>query len=472
MEQTHLSGGGAPEKFKLDYKKTVFIGLAFMTIMMLWQVYNSTVSIFLKNLLEEKLQSDRVSYIVGIIMALDNAAALIMLPLFGKLSDKTKTPLGKRMPFIIGGTFFAAICFVFIPIMYFKQSLVGMIVFIALVIGFMNIYRSPAVALMPDVTIKPLRSKANGVINLMGGIGGGLMMVIMMVLGTSSGGTFAMSFPFYLAAGLMVIGIVLLVLTVKENKLNREMIDLTEKYQLDVPKEESEQKDDKLAYLREGNLSGHKKRNFILILLAVFLWFMAFNAIETFFSIYCKEVLCIGQLGNFASLNEYDSFARGKASTIMLCFQVAAMAMYIPAGYLASRLGRKAIILAGLLLTTVMFTIAVLFNAFSWALLPFFIIAGFAYAAINVNSYPMVVEMSDSTNIGKYTGYYYTASMLAQTLTPIAIGLLLDAVGYRWAFFPYAAVFIALAFVVFLFVGKSNKKPKDIKKGLEAFDND
>src|SRR5574344_2004972 len=159
---------------KLNYKRTLIIGFAFFGILMLWQVYNYYCPQILSELLAQQLQSEsesQVQLIVGIVMAMDNVVALFMLPLFGSLSDKTHTKLGKRMPYIIAGSILSAAALIFIPIAFAHNSLVGVIIVMAVVLLCMQAYRNPAVSLMPDITPKPLRAKANGIINLVGYLG-------------------------------------------------------------------------------------------------------------------------------------------------------------------------------------------------------------------------------------------------------------------------------------------------------------
>ena len=192
MEQTKEK---VESPIKLNYKRVFLIGFAFFGILLLWQVYDSWCPTFLTELFREALGTDdteEVQYLVGIMMAFDNLAALIMLPIFGHLSDKTHTKIGKRMPFILIGTFCCAVAFPFIPVLFHYHNLVGTIAMMAVVVFFAMMYRNPAVALMPDITPKPLRSKANGIINIMGYVGGacatflGLAFVLSAYLGSNS----------------------------------------------------------------------------------------------------------------------------------------------------------------------------------------------------------------------------------------------------------------------------------------------
>ena len=223
--------------FKLNLKRTFIIGFAFFGILLLWQVYDTWCPTFLTELFKSAFGTSNdqdVQYLVGVIMALDNLAALILLPIFGRLSDKTKTPIGKRMPYILVGTFVCSVAFPFIPIFFHNNNLVGTVVMMAIVLIFAMMYRNPAVALMPDMTPKPLRSKANGIINIMGYIGGAFATVVGMVfvlsnyLGTKGTDSWqyhniwAIEAPFLVGAVLMLVSAVVLFLTVKENKIAEE----------------------------------------------------------------------------------------------------------------------------------------------------------------------------------------------------------------------------------------------------------
>ena len=230
----------ATPRLKLNISRTMLIGFAFFGILLLWQVYDSWCPTFLTELFVEAMggveavDSTEVQYLVGIVMALDNLAALIMLPLFGRMSDKTKTPIGKRMPFILLGTVVSAIAFPFIPVCFHYSNVAGVIALMAIVIFFMMMYRSPAVALMPDITPKPLRSKANGIINIMGYLGGafatlaGIIFSLTDYLGLerttwATGNIWVIEVPFLLASVLMVVSALVLFFTIKENKLERQL---------------------------------------------------------------------------------------------------------------------------------------------------------------------------------------------------------------------------------------------------------
>lgn len=423
---------------KLNYRRTTMIGLAFLSICAFWQLYEGIIPLILKNTFKI---GDTVA---GIIMALDNVLALFMLPLFGAISDKTATPLGKRMPYIIGGTALAVIAMNFLPIGDNLVTLPLFIVALLITLVAMSTYRSPAVALMPDVTPKPLRSKANAVINLMGAIGGAVALVLISLLVPNTGKPNYASI-FLIVSAFMVMAVVVLVLFVKENKLVAEMESLnghqTEPEQQAVPG-------------KKEKMAPDVKRSLIFILTSIFFWFMAYNAVTTAFSKYAQGFLGI-KGGGFA--------------TNLLIATAAAVISYIPVGFIASKVGRKKTILFGIAMLFVSFAVAFFFTSYHPLLSILLVLIGSGWAAINVNSYPMVVEMAKGTDVGKYTGYYYTFSMAAQILTPILSGALLEYVHYR-TLFPYAALFMALAFCTMLMVRHGDSKPHTPKDKLEMLD--
>lgn len=421
---------------KLNYKRTVLIGLAFMTISAFWQMYDNVVPLILKNTFHMK------ETVTGAIMAADNVLALFLLPIFGAFSDKVKTPIGRRMPFILSGTLLAFGFLMVLPFADRTENLILFVVGLFVLLISMGTYRSPAVALMPDLTPKPLRSKANAIINLMGAIGG--VYTLVMTKFVVSKVVRPNYYPLFLCVGLlMLIGVAILFITIKENKLRKEV---------GVESEEQVAAED--GAKESGPLPKDVKRSLIFILMSVAFWFIAYNAVTTAFSRYVGEV--------------WGLEGGGYADCLMIA-TVAAIISYIPIGAISSKIGRKKTILIGIVLLGSCFLAAGLYNTYHWTMVIFFALIGFAWASIGVNSYPMVVEMSKAGDVGKYTGLYYTFSMAAQVITPILSGALLEHVGYR-TLFPYAVAFSALAFITMSMVKHGDSKPVKKKDLLENLD--
>lgn len=511
---------------KLNYKRIILVGFAFFLIQAFWQAYDNTIPMILTN----KFGMSQAWS--GAIMALDNVLALFMLPLFGAISDKHHSKWGRRTPFIVVGTLIAAVMLIALSfvdnaqlhhisdvaaiddpaaletiydreadetlltpggqkfvlsrqftkeeftqirsqitvdgaavtnpdytnyVMPARQacawdatakSPVTLVFFIALLLVIlvsMAVFRSPAVALMPDVTLKPLRSKANAVINLMGSAGGILVLALGMVFATSAVRNSLMSYIGYFAviAAIMLAALVVFMLTVRENEWAAEM----QQQSVELGLEDKEE-----AATGERKLSVDEVKSLIFLLLSIVLWFFGYNAVTSKYSVYASNILH----------KDYN--------LTLIIAQAAAIISYLPVGFIASRVGRKKTILAGVIMLTAAFTTASFMSAESPTMLmnAMFALAGIAWATINVNSFPMVVEMCSGGNVGKYTGFYYTASMAAQVATPMLSGLLMDRMGMH-VLFPYAAVFTALAFVTMLFVRHGDSRP-EAKWGLEALD--
>lgn len=513
---------------KLNYKRTILVGFAFFLISAFWQAYDTTIPLILTN----KFGLSQTTS--GILMALDNVLALFMLPLFGTLSDKTNTKLGKRTPFILSGTLVAVAAFISLSLVdahqlsllkdvsaiddpaalsaiyesqadaellspdgeHFvlselfteeeftairSQITVGektstnpdytayvtparqacaqqitknnpstLILFIALLLLTliaMATFRSPAVALMPDVTMKPLRSKANAVINLMGSAGGILVLVLGKVFATSSVRNSMMSYlPFFLVvACLMLTALVIFLLKVREPRFVREMQEDSVRYGIENEEEQKE--------TGKRRLSASERASMLLLLASIVLWFFGYNAVTSKYSVYASNILH----------KDYNM--------TLIIAQGAAIISYLPVGIIASKIGRKKTILAGILMLDTAFLVASFMRADSPTLLmnAMFALAGIAWATINVNSFPMVVEMCSGGDIGKYTGYYYTASMSAQVATPMISGILMDNLGMT-VLFPYATIFVFLAFITMQFVRHGDSRP-EAKTGLDALED-
>ena len=441
---------------RLNYKRTILVGLAFLSICAFWQMYDNLVPLILGRTfhMDESL--------TGAIMAADNVLALFLLPLFGALSDRRGPgKLGRRTPFILFGTAAAALLMNLLPILdnsYARApaagKLVGFVVVLGLLLIAMGTYRSPAVALMPDVTPKPLRSRANAVINLMGAVGGVLYLLISAALYPASRTKDAAHVNyqslFVIVALIMLAAVAILVRTVNEPKLAEENRTLEARH----PE----------WNLAEADRAGHEtlpgpvKRSLAFLLASIALWFVGYNGVTTWFSTYVAEVMGEGLRGT------------------NLCLTIAtvgAIVSYIPIGVLASRVGRKWTIQAGVILLAACFLSGYLLTVRAASITPLmygaFALVGLAWAAINVNSLPMVVEMCKGSDVGKFTGYYYTASMAAQVVTPVLAGTLMKRAGYH-ILFPYAAFFVALSFVTMLFVRHGDARA-EVKRGLDAFED-
>jgi MFS family permease len=419
---------------KLEYKKVILTGFAFFIILAFWQAYDNVVPLLLVN----KFNLNQTWS--GVVMALDNVFAVFMLPIFGALSDKTNTKYGRRTPFIVIGTVLSVIVFIFLPIV---NSLWLFIIVLLLALISMSVFRSPAVALMPDVTCKPHRSKANAIINLMGTAGGIIVLGLGIVFKTSEKGKIDFLWFIFAVCVVMLLGLIVFILTVKETKWATEMQINTEKFFPDLEVEERKQSNDKLS---RGQL-----KSLIFILASVVLWYMGYNAVTSKFSLYATNVLN----------QDYNS--------TMLIAQGAAIISYIPVGIIASKVGRKNSIIAGVAMLFVAFFFAIFVkeNTSPLVMYGLFALAGIGWATINVNSYPMVVELAKNSDTGKYTGYYYTASMSAQILTPVLSGAIMDLVGNMNPLFVYSAVCVALALITTLFIRHGDSKPQAPKNKLE-----
>ena len=440
---------------KLNNKRTVLVGLAFLSICAFWQMYDNVVPLILTKTfhLNESFS--------GAIMAADNVLALFLLPFFGTLSDRTNTKIGKRTPYILGGTLAAVILLNILPLLdnsYYAAASAGKMIAFIVVLGLlliaMGTYRSPAVALMPDVTPKPLRSRANAIINLMGAVGGIIYLAIAAVMYPNSKvlGLEHVNYQplFIVVALIMAVSIIVMKLTINEPKLVAENRAL-----------EAEHPEWNLA---EDDGSGNEvlpakvKRSLGFLLASIALWFIGYNGITTWFTTYVDKVMGQGL---------------GGASTCLLIATGGAILSYIPIGSLAHKIGRKRTIMIGIILLASCFLagyfLTTAFSSINAIMFVVFALVGFAWAAINVNSLPMVVEMCKGSDIGKFTGYYYTASMAAQVVTPILAGFLMRNISYK-VLFPYAALFVVFSFITMTQVKHGDAAP-EAKKGLEAFED-
>ena len=423
---------------KLNYKRTFLVCLAFLSISAFWQMYDSIVPLILQNTFHLN------ESIIGAIMAIDNVLAVFLLPIIGTLSDKVDTPLGKRTPFIIGGTAAAVCLMMLLPYADAQKNMWLFIIALGLTLIAMASYRSPAVALMPDLTPKPLRSSANAVINLMGAVGGVYALILIRLLVPKGEN------PSYLAvftgvAAIMVLAVIVLVITIRERKLAARIA-------ADYPDEEVSS----VAQTASGKLAPEVRRSLNFILASILLWFTAYNAVTTAFSRYAVTV--------------WKMEGGGFASCLMVA-TVAAIISYIPVGAISARIGRKKTIMLGLSAMLISYSAVFFYPTYNVTANFFFALIGAGWAAVGVNSLPMVVEMSRGSEIGKYTGLYYTFSMSAQIATPILSGLLLQYVSYN-TLFPYAIFFTICAILTMSQVRHGDAKPAAKKNMLENFDVD
>ena len=441
---------------KLNTNQTIRIGFAFLSICAFWQLYNNVVPLILTNTFH---LNETYS---GMIMAADNVLALFLLPLFGSISDRTNTRMGRRKPFILFGTIAAVCAMLLLPVIdnlyavTHNKVLTGVfIAVLALILIIMGTYRSPAVALMPDVTPKPLRSRANAIINLMGALGGIIYLIIATLLYSEKRTAGLPHVNYFLlfavVAGIMLLSLAIVMFTVDEVALSAKMLEYEEAHP-----EENLAKTDESG---KEDLPGDVKKSLGFILVSVSLWFISYNAVETWFTTYASR--------------QWD-MALGSSSLCLTIATVGAIITYIPAGAMAGKIGRKKTIMGGIVLMIAAFAMAFIYTFMSDRFSPFlyilFVMIGVGWAAINVNSLPMVVEMCKGSDIGKFTGTYYTFSMAAQIVTPIAAGWLMNHVSYS-TLFPYSLVFITAAFLTMSMV-KHGDSEVIVKKGLEAFDVD
>ena len=440
---------------KLNNKRTVLVGLAFLSICAFWQMYDNVIPLILRETFHMN------ESLAGTVMALDNILALFLLPFFGTLSDRCRNQrLGRRTPFILIGTAAAVILMNLLPLLdngYAENGgrwrFAAFIVVLGGLLVAMGSYRSPAVALMPDVTPKPLRSRANAIINLMGAVGGMLYLGVAAVLYPTDKvkNLVHVNYQplFLVVSAIMAAAVAVLLLTIREPRLSAENQALEARH----PE----------WNLAEDDGSGHEvlpkpvKRSLGFLLASIALWYIGYNGVTTWFTTYISEIMGEGL---------------GTASCCLLVATAGAIVSYIPIGAVASKVGRRKTILAGCaLLAACFFTGFLLTTAFStlnFAMYIVFALVGLAWAAINVNSLPMVVEMCKGSDIGKFTGYYYTASMAAQVVTPVLAGTLMRHVSYK-ILFPYATLFVALSFVTMCFVRHGDSKA-EAKRGLDAFE--
>ena len=513
----------ADGKARLNYPKTILTGFGFMGSSIAWAIYDPYITKILNKFLSAsplvaewsaKLADSPilrqmtetqasvtdvavgatftlVPLLIGIIMTFDNISGVIFQPLFGRLSDGFHSRLGKRRPFVMIGAPISALLFALIPWM---NSLAGVMVCVILFVFVMSLWRSPVVALMPDLTPPELRSDGNAVINLMGGVG----LLVGMVAGTIATAFYALTrgipkdqidefdtFPtvFLIGAVVMVIGMLVLMLFVKEQDSRLLSADVLEARN-DADRKAAEKKareEDKLAR-KAMKLTKAERMSLIFMLACLFFLFGGANAIQTFFSLFAEEVLHI---------------QTAQATLLMAIFGLCSMAAAIPAGKLGQKLGRKKTILLGLGLFLaafgIFFTVFIVvlsgkglsigsFTALNQSepaavadvtrllgllVYPVMVLAGAGNMMITVNTLPLVLEIGGIERVGTFTGYYYTATFSAQVVSPIAYGFFRMFSSSYISLFYYSPILLALSLLAILFVRHGEAIPQDVIKEAE-----
>ena len=396
-------------KGKLDVKKTMLLSFGFFASSIAWSVYNA----FVPQILEGFIESTMV---IGLIMTIDNVFGVIFQPLFGRMSDKTRTRFGRRMPYIFIGLPVCAAAFTLIPRMNSLWSLMAVIIIFTFV---MSAWRSPVVALMPDITPGPLRSQANGIVNLMGGVGSLLAFFAGGILFNMGG----FPLPFLMSAIMMMLALAVLAIFVREPKQAYEPEEKQEKVKVKLDKAE--------------------RKSLLLLLFGVFFWFTGYNAVETFFTLYATNTL--GMSG-------------GDASMTLSIFSLTFLGFAVPAGFIGAKIGRRRAILIGLVGLTVLFLPLIIMTSV-WMTRACLFLGGFFWAMVNINSLPMVVRISGDEKVGTFIGYYYFFSFSSQIVSPILFGWIRDVVGHYRVLFLYCCVAFALAMVSLFFVRHGEEKP-------------
>jgi len=401
---------------KLDIKKTLLLSFGFFASSIAWSIYNS----FVPQILEGYIASTAG---IGLIMTIDNIFGVIFQPVFGGLSDKTRTRFGRRMPYIFIGIPICAAAFALLPQMNSLWSLMAVLIIFTFV---MSAWRSPVVALMPDITPGKFRSQANGIVNLMGGVGS--------LLAFAGGGVLfkigGFPLPFLMSAVMMLIALAVLALFVREPKqsYDTQETDVNEK-QADNAKEK---------------LTKGETKSLVFILFAIFFWFTGYNAVETFFTLYATNSL--GMDG-------------GSASMTLSIFSLTFLIFAVPSGFIGAKIGRKKIILIGLVGLTALF-VPLIFMSNAWIARVCLFLGGFFWACVNINSLPMVVRLSGENKFGTFIGYYYFFSFSSQIVSPILFGFIRDVVGDYKVLFLYSCIAFALAMICLFFVKHGEEEPQ------------
>lgn len=400
-------------KERLNYKNTFLLGFGFFCISIVWPLYNAFVPVFISKYISSTM-------LIGFVMTFDNIAAITLQPFFGALSDRTNTRYGRRMPYLMIGIPISALFFTLIPFEF------NFVTLIAAAMGFnimMSIYRAPTVALMPDITPSEHRSKANGIINLMGGIGAVMALFIGPILYDMN-----RIYPFAAAGVIMLIALFILVKTIKE------------------PEKPAQEDKETIGILKAFvEVIRDKDKSALLILVAIFLWFVAYQGVEALFSLY--------------GLN-YIGIKESTAARLLSFFSLTFLIFAIPSGFIATKIGRKKTIMTGIIGLLIVFVLITFFKNTTYIAV-LMAIGGIFWAFININSFPMVVEMTTENKIGAYTGLYYFFSSLAAITGPPLLGFIVDHVGYG-SLFLVSVSFLLLAFITMMFVRKGESQKAEI----------
>lgn len=399
----------------MNWGRTFVLGFGFLAISAVWPLYDA----YMPNFLSGYIAS---SAVIGAIMGLDNFLGLTLQPYMGSISDRTRSRWGRRRPYLLIGMPIAALALALFP-----WSIQGGLFTLLLTTGVMNlsmaVFRSPTVALMPDLTPSVFRSQANGVINFMGGIGAAIVIQVGKMLYPVDPG-----YPFVVAAGIMTIVFFLFLLVIREPELPPHADAVEETPQ------------SLIAAMKEIVRSPDK--NTLTLFLAIFAWFVAYQSVNTWFTKYAVENLGV-------EIHQ----AAGALFYTAIFFVLGAL----PAGFIGAKLGRRLTIsmgLVGMVLTFFSMQFLTTLGQFSIALG----IAGLCWALVNINSYPMVTEMCQPSQIGTYTGLYYIFSGLAGTSGPFLAGLIFDMSGSKKPLFLVGVIFMALALVLIWTVRKGEAK--------------
>lgn len=429
-------------------KKTWLLGFGFFSISLVWALYNAFVPLFLKKYLDS-------AALIGFMMTLDNYFGLFLQPLIGRKSDKTNTKLGRRMPYLLVGMPLAALFGALIPL---HTSYALLITFMVLMNLSMSLYRAPTVALMPDITPAAKQTQANGIINLMGGLGSILAFTVGSKLYDQH-----IALPFFTSSALTLVSLCVLMLFIRERRDALEYVPAQptsnsvaaeHANKVKEASKDAQSANEQRVWGRAHTQLNAARRQLgtyamewtlptIMLLGAIFFWFFSYQGIEALFTLYATEQL---------------QFTDTEASMSLAFFSVAFVAAAIPAGFLGAKLGKKRVIACGVVGLMILFVIIGFVSEITM-LRSLLLLGGVCWALININSYPFVIALGKQSSVGTRTGIYYIASSLAALSSPPLMGLFMDGLGYSSLFYVAAGgMLIALGFLLFV-------KPNDNYNG-------